>query len=350
MNIFIPHNKVLNIYFDEINKYSTFNYVYGTLNDYKPLYEIVNIQFPEAIFSFKAPSKEQLSDLEFKILNWKKKSKIVLTLNDIESHYDKDYKFNNLFKLLYGHADGVIHFGNYSLNKYKSFFGEKCQHIIINHPLYDSLLGMHEIFDFQKKFKLDFNDKYIVSAIGNFRSIEEVKLLLKIFKKIPVKNKFLVAPNMLQFIDPKYFRPYGFRKFYKYISEKIICFPLKKEQYLFGNRFLEYGYMVDLIKNSSLIIIPRIKNLNSGNIYLGLTFDKPMVIPKVGNLTEIADFFDFPTLDLEKKNYDEVLSIVTDKNTNKIYKSIDYLKKKEQFHPKKISLEYELFFKEIMQN
>lgn len=348
MNVFIPHHKVLNIYFDEINKYSTYNYVYGTLNDYKPLYEIVNIQFPESIFSFRAPSEEQLNDLELKILNWKKKSKIVLTLNDIESHYDKSHKFSGLFKLIYRYADGVIHFGKYSLNTYKSYFGEKCQHIIINHPLYDSLLGMHEIFDFQEKFKLDFKDKYIVSAIGNFRSIEEVKLLLKIFKKIPVKNKFLVAPNMLQFVDPKYFSPYRFRKFYKYISEKIVCFPLKKEQYLFGNRFLEYGYMVDLVKNSSLIIIPRIKNLNSGNIYLGLTFDIPMVIPKIGNLTEIAEFFNFPTLDLGRGNYDEVLSIVTDKKINKLFESKEYLIKKEQFHPKKVSQEYELFFKYLI--
>jgi hypothetical protein len=350
MNVFIPHHKVLNIYFDEINKYATCNYVYGSLNDYKPLYEIVNIQFPEAIFSFRAPSEEQLDDLEMKILNWKKKSKIVLTLNDIESHYDKSHKFRGLFKLLYKYADGVIHFGKYSLNKYKSIFGEKCQHILINHPLYESLLVMHKVFDFQEKFQLDFQDKYIVSAIGNFRSMEEVKLLLKIFKKIPVKNKFLVAPNMLPFVNPKYFRPYRFRKFYKYIFEKIICFPLKREQYFFDNRFLEYGYMVDLVRNSSLMIIPRIKNLNSGNLFLGLTFDKPMVIPKIGNLTEVAEYFNLPTLDLKRGNYDKVLSTITYEKMYKIFKSDEYKMKKEQFHPEKISQEYGRFFKTLIDN
>ncbi|UQD56149.1 hypothetical protein [Flavobacterium sp. K5-23] len=347
MKVFIPHHKVLNIYFDEINKYATIDYIYGKLEDYKPNYEIVNIQFPEAIFAFKVPTKEQLIDLEELFLIWKIKSKIVLTLNDIESHYDKGNKFSTLFKLLYKYADGVIHLGNYSLNKYQSIFAEKCRHKLINHPLYDSLLNTKEVFDFQDKFKVDFQDKYVVSAIGSFRSMEEVRLLLAIFNKIPVKNKFLVVPNMLQFVKPKYFRPYRFRNIYKYISEKIICFPLKKEQYFFDNRFLEYGYMTDLVRNSSLIIIPRIKNLNSGNLFLGLTYDKPMVIPKIGNLTEVAEYFDLPTLDLKKRNYNEVLSIVTDEKINKIFKSNEYLNKKEQFHPKKISKEYESFFKTL---
>lgn len=336
---------MLNIYFDEINKYSTFKYLYGVLEDYKPIYEIVNIQFPEAIFSFAAPSKEQLDDLEVEILKWKRKSKIVLTLNDIESHYDKEHKFSALFKLLYKYADGVIHYGNYSLIKYKSVFPEECQHTLINHPLYDSLLNDKEVFDFQDKFKIDFQDKYVVSAIGCFRSIEEVRLLFKVFRKIPVKNKFLIVPNMVQLVNPKCFRPYRFRKLYKYVSEKIICFPLRKEQYFLANKFLEYGYMVDLVKNSSLMIIPRIKNLNSGNLFLGLTFNKPMVIPKIGNLTEVAEYFNFPTLDLEFRNYDEVLSIVTDKKINMIFESDEYNLKKEQFHPKKISQEYERFFK-----
>jgi hypothetical protein len=344
MNVFIPHDKVLNIYFDEINKYASSNYVYGVLGDYKPIYEIVNIQFPEAIFSFKAPSKEQLIDLEEKIIIWKKKSKIVLTLNDIESHYDREHKFSNLFKLLYENVDGVIHYGNYSFNRYISIFKKECHHTVINHPLYDSLLQSKEEFNFQDKFNIDFQDKYVVSAIGSFRSMEEVKLLLKIFRKIPVKNKFLVVPNMLPFVNPKYFRPYRLRKFYKYISEKTICFPLKKEQYFFDNRFLEYGYMADLVRNSSLMIIPRIKNLNSGNLFLGLTFNKPMVIPKIGNLTEVAEYFNLPTLDLEKENYNQVLTRVTDEKVNEIFESKQYLIKKAQFHPKQISQEYEQFF------
>ncbi|OAD46136.1 hypothetical protein [Polaribacter atrinae] len=349
MNVFIPHDKVLNIYFDEINKYAVFNYVYGSLGDYKQAYKIVNIQFPEAIFSFRAPTKEQLIDLEEKIIIWKKKSKIILTLNDIESHYDKGHKFSGLFKLLYKYADGVIHFGHYSLNNFKSYFPTTCQHKLINHPLYDSLLNDQEIFDYQDKFKVSFQDKYVVSAIGSLRSMEEVLLLLKVFRRIPVKNKFLVVPNMFQFINPKYLRPYRFRNIYKYIAEKIICFPLKKEQYFFDNRFLEYGYMVDLVRNSSLMIIPRIKNLNSGNLFLGLTFNKPMVIPKIGNLTEVAEYFNLPTLDLKKGNYNEVLTTVTDIKMNKIFESNEYLIKREKFHPKKISLEYELFFKSLIE-
>ena len=102
--------------------------------------------------------------------------------------------------------------------------------------------------------------------------------------------------------------------------------------------------MVDLVQNSSLLIIPRIRNLNSGLLYLGLTFDKPMIIPKVGNMTEVADFFRFPTLDLEKSNFDEVVKRQSDSKIHLYFQTNEYAEKKRLFKPSVIAKEYETFF------
>ena len=349
MEVFIPHLKDRNIYLDEIISFSNCNFIFGDINDYKSSYEIVNIQFPEAIFNWIVPSDEQMQNFEKMILLWKKHSKIVFTLNDIESHYDEKNEFIGLFKLLQKHADGVIHLGKYSLEKYKHLFSSNCRHTVINHPLYESLIKDFKTEDFQSKFQLNFQDKYIVSVIGCIRSIEEVKLIFEIFNKIPIKNKFLIVPNMFQFVKMPSFFPYRFRNIYKKVAEKIFCYPLHKDQYFFGYKFMDYSYIVDLVKKSSLIVIPRIKNLNSGNVFLGLTFDKPMIIPGVGNLTEVADFFGFPVLNLEQKNYNKVISNVIDSKFNRIFISEEYISKKELYHPKKISESYEAFFKSIIE-
>ena len=348
MEVFVPHLKDRNIYLDEIISFSNCNFVFGNFTEYKSSYPIVNIQFPEAIFDWIATIAEQLKEFEKKILLSKKHSKLVFTLNDMQSHYDVENNFADLFKLIRRHVDGVIHLGNYSLQKYKHLFSPSCTHAVIYHPLYESLINDFEASDFQVKFQLDLNNKFIVSVIGSVRSIEEVKLIFKIFRKIPHKNKFLVVPNMYLFRRLPAFVPYRFRKVYRKIEEKIFCFPLRKSQYFFGFKFLDYKYMVDLVQNSSLILIPRIRNLNSGNLYLGITFDKPMIIPKVGNLSEVADFFGFPILDLEKKITKEIIKSQLNLEESSFFVTNDYLEKKKQFKASVIAKQYDAFFYKLI--
>jgi hypothetical protein len=350
MKVFVPHQKDRNIYLDEIIKFSKNDFIFGNYESFDASFDVVNIQFPEAIFNWIPPTQEQLIDLEEKIITWKKTAKIVLTLNDIVSHYDEDNKYNDLFKLIQRYVDGVIHLGNYSLENYGYLFSKSSQHIVIYHPLYESLIVNKETADIETYLALNFEDKYVVSVIGSIRSMEEVELILKIFKKLPIKNKLLVVPNMLPFWQIPSFMPYRFRKIYKWVLEKKYCYPLHKNQYFFGYKFIEYGFMVDLVQKSSLIIIPRIRNLNSGNLFLGLTFDKPMIIPKTGNLTEIANAFNFPMLDLKAKNYKDIINRVLSSKTKTDFNSVAYSNMKNKFRPSIIANEYDLFFNKITVN
>lgn len=341
MTVFIPHKKDFNIYFDEIINKSSFNFVFGNFKEFKSSYSIVNIQFPEAIFDWNVPSKRQLVELETCLKEWKKSTKIVYTLNDFKSHYDTKNEFQDVFNLIQHYADGVIHLGNYSLKNYTSFFPADARHAVIYHPLYESLKVL-KTKDVSEKFNAEYNNKFIVSAIGNIRSMEEAKHLLKIFKKIERKDKILIVPKMFNFFKlPKYL-PYRFRHIYRSLIEFWYCFPLKKEQYHFGFSFIEYPMMVDLLKKSSLMIIPRLKSLNSGLLFLGLTFDKPMLIPKIGNLTEVAHLFGLPLFDISKNKLNIDLE-----DFQKKYKSSEYLEKKKAFLPEIIAQQYQQFFEQI---
>ena len=82
MKVFVPHKKDRNVYFDEIINFSKNEFVFGNYKEFDTSYDIVNIQFPEAIFDFKLPTQNQLDDLELEIKKWKENSKIILILND----------------------------------------------------------------------------------------------------------------------------------------------------------------------------------------------------------------------------------------------------------------------------
>lgn len=346
MNVFVPHKKDANIYLDEIMAFSKDSFVFGHYTENDTSFEIINIHFPEAIFNWKSPDKEMLQALESQFLKWKQYAKIVYTMNDFVAHYDKENEFSELFKMVHKYADGVIHLGNYSLDNYGKYFSENCLHTVIYHPLYDSLNKL-DSKDIQALIPVDLKDKYIVSVVGNIRSIEEMHMIVKLFKKLPVKNKFLVVPRMLKFVNIPRYCPYRFRNIYKSIFEKIHTFPLTKKQYFFNDKFIEYPYITDLVKRSSLMIIPRIRNLNSGNLFLGLAFDKPMIIPKVGNLTEVAERFKFPLLDLKKGNWNKTLNSVINLEKNNIFGSEDYTNNKMLFHPKEIAHQYDVFFETV---
>lgn len=347
MKVFVPHKKDRNVYFDEIINFSKSEFTFGNFKDFNTNYDIVNIQFPEAIFDMVLPTKHQLQELETELLLWKKHSKIIFTLNDAKSHYDLENKYDDLFNLLQKYVDGVIHLGNHSLENYSKYFSKVCKHVVVFHPLYESLLINFKAENIESKFLIDLQDKYVVAVIGAIRSMEEVRLIFKIFKQIPNKNKLLIVPNMYPFWQLPPYLPYRTRKIYKKMMLFFYCFPLKKDQFYFEYKFLEYPFIIDLVKKSSLIVIPRLKNLNSGNLFLGLTFNKPMIIPKIGNLIEVANSFNFPLLDVKFNNFEDVLKKMTSKENENFLKSDEYLTIKKKFHPKEIANEYDLFFDKI---
>ncbi|WP_026714566.1 hypothetical protein [Flavobacterium daejeonense] len=348
MKVLVPHQKDQNIYLDEIIKYSESEFVFGNFKDFNSSFDIVNIQFPEAIFDWKVPTQTELNELESQIRIWKMSSKIVYTMNDFKKHYDKKENFDNLFSLIHKNADAVIHLGNYSMQHCQKMFSEDCIHTIIHHPLYSSLLESGKRENIEEIYKIDLENKFVVSVIGGIRSKEEMKLIFKIFKKIPVKNKFLVVPRMFQFLEIPDYIPYRFRKKYRKLMESLYCLSLSKKQYYFNSLFLDYSYLINLVDRSSVIIIPRVRNLNSGNLFLGLTFDKPMVIPGIGNLTEEADNFGLPVFDIINNSYEDVINKVLELEHNSYFQTKQFQDKKKEYQPEKIAMKYDSFFKSLI--
>ena len=155
-------------------------------------FDIIHIHWPEDLLNRKTPKTQDLEMLTSIFEQWKEKNtKIVLTMHNEKSHSNNPNK-NELYKIVYSFADGVIHLGNHSFNKAKD--KNKKKHVIIPHSLYENL--PNNITKTQSRNILGIpKRKMLVACFGEIRNNDEYNLILQSFKKLKLKNKSLLIPK-----------------------------------------------------------------------------------------------------------------------------------------------------------
>lgn len=297
MKVFLPFKKDLNPYLEEIQKYSQHTFVYGNYNNYTPAFNIVNIHWPEAIFDWFEPTEVQLQELENSIKKWKVNSKIVYTKHDIGRHKGMTSKFTKLFELIEKNSDVFIHLGNYSKEHYKSKY-PNASHKIVFHPLYESSFKIYSKSEAREKLNIA-KDALVIIAPGSIRTFAERNMILSAFKKLKVVNKVLISTNMRSEIKYDFRGRVKLKKVFDIRNYLVKRFKEKHRppEYLFTYEKLINEDLSIKMSAADIVIIPRIDILNSGNLFLGLTFDKIVVGPATGNIEEQLNLFKLPVFD-----------------------------------------------------
>ena len=333
MKIFIPALKDANSFFDEISIHSKHTFVYGNYTEYNETYKIVLLQWPEQLFAWKEPTSLELINFEKSIKNWKNNSKIIHIAHNLERHFGMTPKFEKIYRIVQENCDVMVHFGDFSFNLFSEKYPDKL-HKIINHPLYEKTFKVYDKKYAREKLNIK-QDSVVIIAPGSIRNIEERQMILNSFKNIPTKNKVLIVPRMFWLNFQYEFKGrtllkkvFDIKKVYEtYINEK----KYKKPQYILGYKFLKNKELSLLMSAVDIVLIPRINILNSGNLFLGLTFKKIIIGPKVGNIEEVLDTFDFPKFNPKNpKSISDALIKGIDllKTENKIYKNVSLSKYK----------------------
>ena len=341
MKVFLPFYKDPNRYLDEIENFFQGEFIYGDYHEYKKDYAIVNIHWPEAIFHGHKPSIDQIEELKKHLAYWKKHSIIIYTRHNEIPHYKQTYVYKALYKLVLNSVDGIIHLGGKS---YYDFIKSnlKIKQIVIHHPLYLTFPNNSNKKNARNKMGIAQNKK-IILVMGNIRSIEEQKLIIQSFKKIKTPNKLLIVPRFPFFSNDTF--PLFAKRTYRLIQR---LYYKTHNNYLLASKFIKPNNIQDYLLASDVIFIPRIKALNSGNAFLGFTFDTIVVGPNIGNISEILKRLNYPVF-----NPNEIKSIalalekgIELSETNLAINNHDILYKK--YHPKNIANEYYNFYKSFL--
>lgn len=299
MNIFLPFEKIVNPYLDEIQQYSENSFIYGNFNDYKNSFEIVNIHWPEALFGWLEPTQKQLDELETTIKKWKINSKIIYTKHDVTRHIGMTPNFKSLFEIIENNTDVFIHLGDYSKKKYEKKF-PNAQHKIVFHPLYESSFVRYSKEIARDQLNID-QDAFVMIIPGTIRNKKEKKLLLRAFKHMKIGKKVLIVTNMRSDINLNFPGRIRLKKFFNIKGFLMDRFKkkYKEPKYIFNYGIMPEKELALKMSASDLVLVPRINILNSGNIFLGFTYRKIVVGPDTGNIGEPLKALNLPLFNPE---------------------------------------------------
>lgn len=347
LNVFIPCQKDPNPFLDEIINCSRHNFIFGSLISYDPSYQIVLINWPEQLFNWKEPSVKELKDLEKKFLLWKRTAKIIYVVHDLERHRGMTQNFKTLFDLVIENSDSLIHLGKKSKKIFKKIYPNKLQRVI-PHPLYKKSFKVTEKYEARRILGIP-KDKIIFIAPGKIRTIEERKFIIDAFNSLKGLNKLLVVPNMFYKELNIEFKGRTFLKRFfdiKQIINKIYNINISPK-YRFDYKFTSFDELGLLMSACDIVIIPRLKILNSGNVFLALTYKKIFLGPNQGNVLEQLELFDLPIFQSDNK---KSINQAFEKAVT-LHKSGKYSFEEEiltSFYPKEVANRWDSFLVEIV--
>lgn len=345
MKIFTPAQKDANSFFDEITFHSELEYVYGTLGDDTTSYEIILIQWPEQIFDWKEPNDDQLTFLSQQIKKWKKHSKIIYIVHNEKPHLGMTTQFQKLYDLIESSNDIALHFGTYSKKRLQKKYPNS-KHSIIHHPLYKRSFPSYTKEEARKELGIDMRREVMI-APGKIRNLKERNLVLNAFANIKNSNRTLIVPSMFWKQSTLEFK--GRQRLKSIFDvktwiEKKMNGTYSPPTYMFHYGFMKANQLALSVAASDVVFLPRIHTLNSGNMYLGLTYKKINVGPETGNITEELKNFDFPTF--QPENPESIQRAIErgfelSKRVDVLYESFHL----EAYEPKNIALQLDQIIK-----
>lgn len=242
-------------------------------------YDVIVFQWPEELFSWRPPAETELESLESTLKFWSGRSKIVLTRHNIEPHINsKDIHYGKLYELMYAHADAVVHLGEFSrdnyLAQYSSHrFTKRQEQAVIPHPVYTSYENTVSKEEARSFLNIHPSSKVIL-VFGRIRNDDELALINSAFGMVQSKNAFLLISHypLPVFRGSQRLKP-GLEALYSRVRRQRRYFgdiPKQNIQYL--------------LNASDMLFIPRIDTLNSGNVFLGFAYHRPVVGPDITNI------------------------------------------------------------------
>jgi hypothetical protein len=165
-------------------------------------------------------------------------------------------------------------------NRYPEFSPKQAQ-LIIPHVMYESFSREITPQEGRAYFNIP-PEAAVILVFGAIRSKEELDFILTTFKKVSLKNKYLLISNLPCPAAPSKKK---MRQYLKWLYQEISI--KKNNRIIFFKEFIPKEKTQYFFQSADIVLIPRLNSLNSGNIPLGFAFNRVVVGPNFGNIGQI---------------------------------------------------------------
>ncbi|WP_139227575.1 glycosyltransferase family protein [Sphingobacterium wenxiniae] len=243
-------------------------------------YDVVHIQWPEELFKWRKISEADLLRLNKRIAYLKNRgTKLVATLHNKAPHRKGDLD-EKLYNIVYKHVDAVVHLGSYSQSFYPNVMN-----VVIPHPNYNPVIKVNPEDEKQKEC-------ITYLSFGKIRSVEEERQLIEAFLLMKDADTKLIIVNSLVGVNK-----YRIRQAIKKIKYRLYLRSLKRKNIVLITHRLSDDEINHYFNESDVVIVPRVDSLNSGVVFMGFSFGKVVVGPRIGNIKEYLDINSNPTFE-----------------------------------------------------
>jgi beta-1,4-mannosyltransferase len=242
-------------------------------------FDVIHLQWPEALFNWREPTQADLDLLSAAFARWKQQNtRVVVTIHNEYPHGRDSEMFRRLYDLVYRGADGFIHLGEASIpilhRRHHEVVGAKPERAIAHG---DYQWYPNEISAAEARRRLNLPaDRSVVLVLGQLRSRDEIDLMMDGYKAAMLSNALLLVAGRLPGA-PRY-------KLARYTVR--IPFLRAGKSVRLDEGLIPAVRIQEYLNACDVLLIPRIHNINSGNVALGFTFGRTVVGPDIAVIGE----------------------------------------------------------------
>lgn len=249
-------------------------------------YDVLHFQWPETLLDWRCPSELELLLLEERLAALKGTRPVVLTFHNRRSHHirgENRERFERLYGLMEGAADGVIHLGAASLEAEADRFPNARMQRVIPIPVYErrnTFFLQRSAAEARRRLGLPRSGPLLL-CFGNFRYPEEKRLVEGALERMPSPRPRVFAP--------KWFRPADFQ-----LSPQHPCLGIRSLGAWVKNRrhgidgrswkYMDDEQVADCFTACDGVFLQRGHELNSGVLPMAYLFGKVVAGPDCGNI------------------------------------------------------------------
>jgi glycosyltransferase involved in cell wall biosynthesis len=259
-----------------------FDVVVGTRNFFLKMHraDLVHIQWPEEFADWKLPSPERMQEIRVALDYWTKLCPVLISVNNLYPHgYDEHPLMRELYSMFYERCSCILHYCQTSqklvLENFPSARGR--QNVVGNYFCYDRLLPERpDRQTARRRFGLS-DDDFVVLVFGALRLWQEVRLLQKGYAKARVPHKRLLMAGR--------FTEHSGRWNNRFRRLQLRLW-LHLHNALIQSDFIPDSHVHRYVESADAIIVPRIRDMTSGLVGLGLSFGRVLIAPDHGAFPE----------------------------------------------------------------
>lgn len=202
------------------------------------------------------------------------RKKIIFTCHNKVPHDSPSTNLVEKFiKILCKKSDAIVGLCTETKNSLLNYLPEtelNKKFYVIPHVSYEGAYELKDI-DFKRQLSIS-EDKFIVLFVGAIRPYKNIELILEAARRVNEKVIFVIAGK-------------GNSNYTNTLKSNL------NSNVIFIDRFIGDEEMYGLITSSNILLMPYNveSSLNSGVAILAFTYDRTVICPKIGTLTDLPD-------------------------------------------------------------